>query len=96
MSTVDRLGFIAMVITTIYTCFGLPVQIYKSIQYKSVAGLSLVNTCMQLLTFSSWVVYAAVKTPADPYVIISNAPGVICTIIILSLFTVYGRSKTGI
>jgi uncharacterized protein with PQ loop repeat len=93
MTTVDQVGLVATVVTTVYTCFGMPVQIFKSIQRKSVSGLSLVNTLMMLFTFTSWVVYASLKTPADYYVIISNAPGTICTSIILGLFAAYGREE---
>ena len=93
MTTVDYVGLAATIITTIYTCFGMPVQIYKSVRRRSMGSLSLVNTVMQLLTFTSWVLYAAIKTPMDYYVIVSNAPGTICTAIIISLFAVYGREE---
>lgn len=93
MNNVEMMGITATVITTIYTCFGLPVQIYKSIRHRSVSGLSLVNTLMMLLTFSSWVVYASLKTPVDYYVVISNTPGALCSLIILGLFSVFGKNS---
>lgn len=93
MSIVDIWGWIALVITVIYTCFGLPVQIYKNFKSKSTEGLSLFLMIMLLFTFSSWVVYATVKQPKDWYVIASNFPGAVCVLIILTQFVLYRRPK---
>ncbi|HET6347153.1 MAG TPA: SemiSWEET family transporter [Myxococcota bacterium] len=96
MSLVDTIGTIALVITVIYTCFGLPVQIRKNYQDKSVAGLSLFLMIMLLFTFSSWVAYGWVKEQKDWYVIASNAPGALCVAIILVQFKLYrGRPRLG-
>lgn len=91
MNIVDIWGWIALVITIIYTCFGLPVQIHKNYTTKSTEGLSLFLMIVLLFTFSSWVVYAAVKEPHDWYVISSNAPGAVCVLIILAQFALYKR-----
>ncbi len=93
MSIVDIWGWIALVITLIYTCFGLPVQIFKNFKHKSVEGLSLFLMIMLLFTFSSWVVYAGVKPEPDWYVIASNGPGALCVLIILGQFVIYHRPK---
>jgi uncharacterized protein with PQ loop repeat len=92
METTDILGLCAFIITTIYTCFGLPVQIRKNYLQKSAAGLSLLMSIMLFFTFNSWVIYAFVKSPKDWYVVASNLPGVVCITIILYQFFIY-RNK---
>jgi uncharacterized protein with PQ loop repeat len=97
MDIVDTLGTVALVITVIYTCFGLPVQIRKNYQDKSVAGLSLFLMVMLLFTFSSWVAYGWVKPIKDWYVIASNFPGAVCVAIILVQFKLYqGNSRNSL
>lgn len=93
MNLVDQFGWAAAIITTVYSGFGLPVQVRKNYVSKSVQGLSLTMTVLQLLTFSSWVMYAAIKPVPDWYVIISNAPGALCDVLILWQFALY-RPKT--
>jgi len=92
MSTADILGWFALVITLVYTCFGLPVQIRKNYLSKSTEGLSLFLMVALLFTFSSWVVYAAAKPDPDWYVIGSNAPGALCVLVILAQFYKYRRA----
>lgn len=87
----EHFGWIAAIITTIYSGFGLPVQVRRNYIGKSVQGISLVMTVLQLLTFSSWVVYAAMKPTPDWYVIVSNAPGAICDVLILCQFALYKK-----
>ena len=91
MNMVDTIGLSAAIITTVYTSFGLPVQVYKNFQNKSVEAFSLVMTLMMLLTFTSWVVYGFVKPTPDWYVIVSNTPGALCAAIILVQFALYRK-----
>ena len=89
MNLVDTIGCTALIITLTYTCLGLPAQIRKNYVNKSTAGLSLFMTIMLLLTFSSWVTYALVKSPQDWYIAGSNFPGAICVVIVLCQFRLY-------
>ncbi|TFH02232.1 MAG: hypothetical protein E4H13_02695 [Calditrichales bacterium] len=93
MNFADFMGLTALIVTIIYTGFGLPVQIYKNFKSKTTYGLSLSMMVLLFLTFLSWVVYAWVKTPRDFYIIISNAIGMISVSIIIYQFWAY-RSQT--
>lgn len=93
MNTVDTVGTVACVITTIYTSLGLPVQVRKNFEAKSASALSLPMMIMSFCTFTSWVLYGAIKPTPDWYVIISNGPGVIFIAAILFQFFLY-RNKT--
>ena len=89
MAIVDIVGWIATVITVVYTCLGLPVQIHKNYTNKSTAGISLFLMVMLFLTFSSWVVYGLVQSPQNWFIIGSNFPGSVCVVIILCQFWAY-------
>ena len=91
MNVVDTIGLGACIITTVYTSFGLPVQVYKNYKNKSVEAFSLVMTLMMLLTFTSWVVYGFVKPSPDYYVIVSNLPGAVCATLLLVQFALYRK-----
>ncbi len=88
MEVVDILGWIALIITLIYTGLGLPVQIRQNLIRRSTGGLSLFMTVLLCLTFSSWVAYGLVKT--DWYIIIPNLTGAVCAFVILWQFWKYG------
>ena len=92
MQLVDVLGWIALVITIVYTGLGMPMQILKNYRKHSAEGLSLLMTTLMFLTFSSWVVYAAVKP--DWYLIGPNFLGAVCSLIILVQFWRY-RNREG-
>ena len=89
MEVVDIVGLLALIITIIYTGFGLPVQIHKNYKAKSTKGLSLSMMILLFLTFSTWVVYGIVKMPMDWYIIISNSIGAVSGMIIISQFWAY-------
>ena len=89
MALVDIMGFTALIVTIVYTGLGLPVQIYKNFKSKSTHGLSLSMMVLLLITFLTWVVYAAVKTPPDFYIIISNSIGFFSVAVILWQFYIY-------
>lgn len=93
---VEIAGYVATTITVIYTCFGLPVQIVKNSRSKSTEGISLVMMLMTFCTFTSWVTYGAVKPQPDWFVIVSNAPGSVCILIILVQFYLYRETPKGI
>ena len=87
--TVDTVGFAAFLITIAYTAFGLPAQIKSNYRRKSVEGLSKTMNWLLLFTFVSWVIYGSLKS--DWYIVGSNAPGAVCTAIILGQFRLYGE-----
>ena len=94
MKAENIVGTIALAITLIYTCFGMPVQIYHNYINKSTAGLSLFMMFMTFLTFSGWVTYASVKSPMDFYILSSNIPGALFTAVVLYQFFHYrGRGR---
>ena len=70
MEVVDILGWIALMITLIYTGLGLPAQIRKNLISRSTGGLSLFMTVLLFLTFSPWVAYGLVKP--DWYIFLSG------------------------
>lgn len=87
----DLLGMTALIITTIYTVFGLPAQIISNFKKKTTQGLSLFLMIMLTLTFSIWSLYSYEKRPADWYVFLSNSPGVIFGLVILFQFWLYRK-----
>jgi uncharacterized protein with PQ loop repeat len=91
MQLIDVLGWIALVITVLYTGLGMPVQIRKNHRKQSVEGLSLVMTALMFATFTSWVVYAAIKP--DWYLIGPNSMGAVCSLIVLVQFWLYRNGE---
>ncbi len=93
MQLVDIVGSIALVVTVLYTGFGLPLQIFKNYHAKSTKSLSLSMMVLLILTSCSWVTYGFVRSPQDWYIIFPNSLGFLSGIIILFQFWIY-RSKT--
>ena len=93
MQLVDIVGSIALVVTVLYTGFGLPLQIFKNYHAKSTKSLSLSMMILLILTSCSWVTYGFVRSPHDWYIIFPNSLGFLSGIIILFQFWIY-RSKT--
>jgi len=93
MDPVDIMGWIATIITITYTGYGLPVQFYKNYKMKSAAGLSLSMIIMMFLTFLSWVIYAAMKSPPDYYIMVCNFVGVVGACFILIQFWMYRKPQ---
>jgi uncharacterized protein with PQ loop repeat len=96
MDPVDIMGWIATIITIAYTSYGLPVQFFRNYKKKSTEGLSLSMIIMMFLTFLSWVIYAAMKSPPDRYIMVCNFIGAVGAFIILIQFWIYRepRNKT--
>ena len=89
METADIVGSIAFLVTVIYTCLGLPIQVRRNYLNKSTAGISLFMMVMLFFAFSSWVAYGWIKSPHDWYIIGSNVPGVCWVSVILCQFWIY-------
>jgi uncharacterized protein with PQ loop repeat len=95
MDPVDIMGWIATIITVTYTGYGLPVQFYKNYKMKSTKGLSLSMIIMMFLTFLSWVIYAAMKSPPDHYIMVCNFVGAVGALFILIQFWIYRKPESG-
>ena len=93
MNPISIIGWIALSVTIIYTCFGLPSQIHRNYEKKSTQGISLFMIIMLLFTFSSWIIYGFAKNPKDWYIITSNIPGAICISAILYQFWIYRKTS---
>jgi len=94
MNHVNILGWIASIITVIYTSLGLPAQILKNIRLKSTKGLSLFLFSFLFLTFLSWVVYGFTK--ADWFIVVPNGLGAFCAFVLVFQITYYSiKSKRG-
>lgn len=89
MKPVELVGYLALIITVLYTCLGIPAQIRKNAQQKSTAGLSLPTYVLSLLCFAVWVVYGLLKEQKDWFIIVSNFPGAVFVAIILYQFWTY-------
>jgi uncharacterized protein with PQ loop repeat len=88
----DVLGVVALIITMVYTFFGLPAQIVNNFKKKSTAGLSLFLMIMLTMTFSIWTLYSYIKEPPDWYVFSSNFPGIIFGLVIIYQFWLYRKN----
>lgn len=88
---IDTIGYIACVITIVYTSFGLPNQILKNYKLKSTASLSLMLFVLLFFTFSSWVVYGIIKP--DWFVAIPNALGAFFAFILVCQIIYYSNQQ---
>jgi uncharacterized protein with PQ loop repeat len=93
MDPVDIMGWIATAVTITYTSYGLPVQFYKNYKSKSTEGLSRSMVTMMFLTFLSWVIYAAMKSPPDYYIMVCNFIGAVGAFFMLIQFWVYRNQR---
>ena len=89
MDKIEILGWFALIVSVIYTSFGLPVQIIKNIKNKSTEGLSFLMFLMMFITYSSWVLYAFAHTPPDWFIIVPNSIGMLGALIIMLQFYLY-------
>lgn len=96
MNTIQMLGWFALVVSVIFTAFGLPVQIVKNYKNKSTEGLSLWMFFMMFVTYLSWVLYAYAHTPPDWFIIIPNTIGMAGNIFIMWQFFIYRNFKNEI
>lgn len=89
MDTERLVGIAAFIITMAYMGFGIPSQIKKNYTEQSVKGLSLRTNIFMFLSCVVWVLYAAVKVNVDWFILVPNATGGICALIILLQFYLY-------
>ena len=91
MDLITTLGWIASIITVIYTSLGLPSQIKKNYHLKTTKGLSLFLFIFLCMTFISWVVYGVMKP--DWFIVVPNGLGAFFSfIIIIQIFYYRGKS----
>ncbi|WP_151193860.1 SemiSWEET family transporter [Cysteiniphilum sp. JM-1] len=88
---VTTVGWIATVITVIYTLFGLPMQIRTNFKRKSAEGLSLLLFCFLFLTFLSWVFYGGLKS--DYFIVVPNGLGAFFAFIVLGQIILYSKRQ---
>ena len=93
MNTIEMLGWFALIVSVIFTSFGLPVQIVKNYKNKSTEGLSLWMFSMMFVTYLSWVLYAYAHTPPDWFIIIPNSIGMVGVLFIMWQFFIYREIK---
>ncbi|MBX7136854.1 MAG: SWEET family sugar transporter [Oligoflexia bacterium] len=66
----ETAGMIAFAVSLTYTMLGLPAQIWKNHQRRSVEGLSFLMTVLLALNCASWILYGYLKH--DPYMLGAN------------------------
>ena len=90
-NTTELLGWIACIITIIYTTLGLPAQIKKNINNQNTSGLSLFLFVVLSFTFISWVSYGLYKP--DWFIVIPNGLGALFAVILVFQIFYYGRKN---
>lgn len=90
MTAEQFFGTGAMTLAVLGGFIGLPMQIYKNWQRKSVAGLSLTFWLILYTNGWFWLLYAFSKEKTDWYLVVANMPGLVFVSILLGQFTWYG------
>ncbi|HPA16949.1 MAG TPA: PQ-loop repeat-containing protein [Verrucomicrobiae bacterium] len=90
MTAEQFFGTGAMVLAVLGGFIGLPMQILKNWQRKSVAGLSLTFWMILYTNGWFWILYALSKDKVDWYLIIANLPGLFFISVMLGQFAWYG------
>ncbi len=90
MTAEQFFGTGAMALAVLGGFIGLPMQIYKNWQRKSVAGLSLTFWTILYTNGWFWILYAFSKAQTDWYLVVANLPGLVFTSILLGQFLRYG------
>ena len=81
--TERSVGFLAMIITSVYTGISMPEQIFQIWKTQNTESLSLFMLVMMVATFSSWSVYALRKVKTDWYILVPNLFGSICALVLV-------------
>lgn len=92
MELVSAFGWVATIITLLYTSLGLPSQIKKNASSKSTEGLSISMALLLCATMSSWVIYGSLL--GNWFIVVPNAVGGVCSAIILLQIWKYRDSRT--
>jgi len=93
MHGAESIGWLALFVTVIYTCVGLPTQIRRNYLSKSTSGLSLVMVVMLAVTFFVWLAYGLVVVPRNWFIVGSNLPGAVFVTVMLAQFWTYRRRR---
>lgn len=83
--TEKHLGYLAMIITCIYTGISMPRQIIQIWEIGNADSLSLFMLVMMLATFTSWAIYSLKKAKTDWYILVPNTMGAIGSLILVVL-----------
>ncbi len=82
-------GFLAAGAAIVYLSFGIPLQILKNYRNKSVKGISLPFVIFMCVSLTLWIAYAWTKDPVDWFILVSNLPGFVFSMILISQFYIY-------
>ena len=96
MELYEIFGWLAVTANIAYTCFGIPIQIHKNYKRKSTKGVSLFMIIFMSLTLLLWTTYAWLKIPKDFFIIGSNTPGFLCTLVLIAQFWIYREKEKNI
>ncbi|MCC6354275.1 MAG: PQ-loop repeat-containing protein [Verrucomicrobiae bacterium] len=96
MTAEQFFGTGAMVLGFVGGCIGLPVQLLKNWQRKSVEGLSLTFWVILYTNVWFWLLYAFSKVQTDWYLVVANVPGLVFISVLLGQFAWYrdGRARS--
>ena len=89
MTTNNILGWMASIGSIAYLSIGLPFQIHRNYRNKSAKGVSLALVIFMCLSILLWLAYAWTKQPKDFFILASNLPGLLFSLVLLVQFYVY-------
>jgi uncharacterized protein with PQ loop repeat len=89
MTTNDILGWLASIGSIVYLSVGLPFQIHRNYRNKSTKGLSLPLVVFMCISIVLWLAYAWTKQPKDLFILASNIPGLLFSVVLLIQSFVY-------
>jgi uncharacterized protein with PQ loop repeat len=91
MTTNCVLGWLASFGTIAYLSVGVPFQIHKNFRNKSTKGFSLGLVIFMIVSIVLWMAYAWTKEPKDLFILGSNLPGLLFSLILLGQFYLYRK-----
>lgn len=84
-------GFAAAVTSLSVIFIGFPSQVWKNYVRKSTEGLDNRLVWTALVAYSTWLAYGV--SGNDWFLIISQTPGVICTLFLVSQIFIYRKKN---
>jgi uncharacterized protein with PQ loop repeat len=83
------LGIAALIVSLCVIAFGLTAQVRKNYQRKSCEGLSLTLISVTFVAYAVWTAYGISKP--DWFLILSQGPGAILALVLLSQYLKYHK-----
>ncbi len=87
----QSLGYIAAGVSLLLVFVGFPKQIFKNYQRKSCDGIDLTLAVSAFAAYTTWGVYG--WSVGDKFLIWSQTPGAILSLILLVQFYLYRRNR---